>query len=899
MRKRTVSSIVFQIALLTVLLFTIIGIPPNNASAAAFSIGDTVEVYNTGASGLLVRDAPCGNNIGGKFDGSQGTILAGPVFCSSYNRWQIRWSDGLQGWSAENWLKKVSATPDSIPPTVNSLNVNPSSVNVGSSFTISCSVSDSGGSGLNRIELWRANDSGGSPVSWGEIQRNSASGSSSSTSFSDTPSAGTYWYGIHVVDNAGNWGAESSPVKRTVVAADTTAPNVTSFAASASEINQGQSVTLSYTVSDNAGLKQVELWRADDSASVDFREVNRTYTSNKSYSGSFSDTPPSPGTYRYGLHVVDTAGKWNCERNSQTNFSPGVYGPIQVVMKEAALINESPADQRYELSVGLKAVTFEAISFVEVQGISVAINSDQYEKGSYGPCQVRKTAIEDANLPFRQIQPKFTFETVIGDEGEYKRFVLTYAGIILRDYLKIDPRNATLDDLEHIVLAWVNPTYYMQYYRGEKPPLADYQNRLSRLNVFLANNKLQPVSQNQPATSCPTGQFQAMYYNNRFLEGEPDFAICESSINHNWDWGGPRNNIDNDNFSVRWSGRFNFFDGNYTFKVRADDGIRVWLNNDLIIDEWKDQPTTEYKQERFVSAGEHEVKVEYYENSGRSVAEVSWGRVLKQPDETYYWTKPPVTDRGGLVIPKELFPEGNEVVIPVHVPNVIDDSNLIREDDGWGTLKEIRRTKLDFDWAKFISGFSLASASTPEGTVFSVIAGFMKSVSSATSICDMTVKIEKDFESNFRAIVEVHDPNRSYFARQYAGQNVTIPNRGDNIIRGAFSKWLASAFGLEPDRFPQMYYMMSLGIDRAHRDDECVAYLSMSEQGQVIITPKVYQNDRLRIVRIYEILFIPYRLEVIVDVTGDALLNLWEQPLPGQSSGSMLEVLAPIRFTSK
>jgi len=80
------------------------------------------------------------------------------------------------------------------------------------------------------------------------------------------------------------------------------------------------------------GLSYVRLVRADDSTKIDFREIRRLSVSGSSYSGSFTDTPPSAGTYRYGVHVVDTKGQWNCERNSQTGFSPGVYGPRQVVV---------------------------------------------------------------------------------------------------------------------------------------------------------------------------------------------------------------------------------------------------------------------------------------------------------------------------------------------------------------------------------------------------------------------------------------------------------------------------------------------------------------------------------------------------------------------------------------
>jgi len=109
-------------------------------------------------------------------------------------------------------------------------------------------------------------------------------------------------------------------------------PNVTSFSVSSTSIKQGETVTISYSVSDDVGLKQVELWREDITAGVLFRPIKTVSISDKSYTGSFSDTPSAPGTYRYGLHAVDTNNEWNCERNSQTGFSPGVYGPKDVVV---------------------------------------------------------------------------------------------------------------------------------------------------------------------------------------------------------------------------------------------------------------------------------------------------------------------------------------------------------------------------------------------------------------------------------------------------------------------------------------------------------------------------------------------------------------------------------------
>ena len=110
MDKPTIFRISFSLLLLFSVVVVAIGITPNTVIANKFNIGDSVEVYNTGSSGLLVRAAPCGERIGGKFDGARGVVLDGPVNCDNYNRWLIRWSDGLQGWSAEDWIKAVQTS---------------------------------------------------------------------------------------------------------------------------------------------------------------------------------------------------------------------------------------------------------------------------------------------------------------------------------------------------------------------------------------------------------------------------------------------------------------------------------------------------------------------------------------------------------------------------------------------------------------------------------------------------------------------------------------------------------------------------------------------------------------------------------------------------------------------
>jgi PKD repeat protein len=60
--------------------------------------------------------------------------------------------------------------------------------------------------------------------------------------------------------------------------------------------------------------------------------------------------------------------------------------------------------------------------------------------------------------------------------------------------------------------------------------------------------------------------------------------------------------------------------------VRVDDGVRLWVDDTLVIDSWVDGSSRRIEAERRVSGGKHRVKVEYYEHNGAAQIEVSWKR---------------------------------------------------------------------------------------------------------------------------------------------------------------------------------------------------------------------------------------------------------------------------------
>lgn len=110
--------------------------------------------------------------------------------------------------ASDAFLAKLSDLPDTIPPVVIDFTVSPASVLPGGCFTFSYTVSDTGGSGLSVVELWRTNDLEHWPAE-ARWQNNAFDNGPASGTFLDVPpTLGDWWYAIRVADGAGNWTPE-------------------------------------------------------------------------------------------------------------------------------------------------------------------------------------------------------------------------------------------------------------------------------------------------------------------------------------------------------------------------------------------------------------------------------------------------------------------------------------------------------------------------------------------------------------------------------------------------------------------------------------------------------------------------------------------------------------------
>lgn len=120
------------------------------------------------------------------------------------------------------------------------------------------------------------------------------------------------------------------------------------------------------------------------------------------------------------------------------------------------------------------------------------------------------------------------------------------------------------------------------------------------------------------------GLFRGEYYNNTTLSGSPVLVRDDSAVNFDWGTGSPGSGVNRDNFSARWTGFVHLGAGTHTFHVTTDDGARLWVNDQLIIDQWRPQVTTTYSASRNLSAGYHSIRLEYYEGQGNAVIRLRW-----------------------------------------------------------------------------------------------------------------------------------------------------------------------------------------------------------------------------------------------------------------------------------
>jgi LysM repeat protein len=127
-----------------------------------------------------------------------------------------------------------------------------------------------------------------------------------------------------------------------------------------------------------------------------------------------------------------------------------------------------------------------------------------------------------------------------------------------------------------------------------------------------------------PSPSSPTASWYAQFYNGQDLSGTPVATRYDGAIGFEWGANSPAAGVWSDHFSARWTGTFPFKADHYRFCAMSDDGVRIYVDNQSVLDEWHANNSVAYCGTQYVDLGNHEVKVEYYEDGGNALLYVWW-----------------------------------------------------------------------------------------------------------------------------------------------------------------------------------------------------------------------------------------------------------------------------------
>jgi hypothetical protein len=127
---------------------------------------------------------------------------------------------------------------------------------------------------------------------------------------------------------------------------------------------------------------------------------------------------------------------------------------------------------------------------------------------------------------------------------------------------------------------------------------------------------------------------RAQYYNDAGASyplvipftGTPALTRTDATVDFIWGGGSPGVSVSNNNFSAKWTGKVEApVTGSYTFTVRGDDGVRLFINGTKVLDGWSDHGATDFTYTTNLAAGTmYDIELHFYENGGDAECKLQW-----------------------------------------------------------------------------------------------------------------------------------------------------------------------------------------------------------------------------------------------------------------------------------
>lgn len=272
-------------------------------------------------------------------------------------------------------------------------------------------------------------------------------------------------------------------------------------------------------------------------------------------------------------------------------------------------------------------------------------------------CTDKATFIKDVTIPDgTHLPPEATFDKVwrIENSGSCT-WTSDYSLVFVSGYSLGGPDNVPLlgdvppGSLVDIAVSLEAPKYpgvYKGYWMFLNPDNILFGVGDDARNPFFVKINTGP----KPAPEIT--EWRGDYYDNRRLEGDPVLVRNDEEIDFKWEYEAPADEVPADDFSVRWTREFPFDAGIYRFSLRFDDGARLVVDDQLVIDEWEDGSERTAIVDLWMSKGEHDVEVDFYEH--RSYARMNLS-IQELTDPSYegwrgeFWFSRQLTSKWALI----------------------------------------------------------------------------------------------------------------------------------------------------------------------------------------------------------------------------------------------------------
>ncbi len=140
-----------------------------------------------------------------------------------------------------------------------------------------------------------------------------------------------------------------------------------------------------------------------------------------------------------------------------------------------------------------------------------------------------------------------------------------------------------------------------------------------------ATNTTYTANYQQSGSGTIVNGLNATYFDNMDLTGTSVSRI-DPNVDTDYELGSPDPAIAPDTWSARWTGQVQAkYTGTYTFYTLSDDGVRLWVNGQQLVNNWTNHGLSENSGTITLTAGQkYDIKMEFYDNTMYALASLQW-----------------------------------------------------------------------------------------------------------------------------------------------------------------------------------------------------------------------------------------------------------------------------------